>query len=90
MKTIEVDDELPIAILPATLCIIGESASGHFTAYAKILPPFPNRLQPVSKAAPTLAPAPVAEVKPANPVKDVPRHARDAVIWMNTPSRSAR
>ncbi|MFO6063419.1 hypothetical protein, partial [Pseudomonas aeruginosa] len=35
---------------------------------------------PVSKAAPTLAPAPVAEVKPANPVKDKVRAMREMLL----------
>ena len=35
---------------------------------------------PVSKAAPTLAPAPVAGVKPANPVKDKVRAMREMLL----------
>ncbi len=76
MKTIEVDDELYRYIASHTLHI-GERIR-HFTAYAKIFRRF-QPATPVSKAA-TLAPAPVAEVKPANPVKDKVRAMREMLL----------
>lgn len=78
MKTIEVDDELYRYIASHTLHI-GESASDILRRMLK----FSAVSQPatlVSKAAPTLAPAPVAEVKPANPVKDKVRAMREMLL----------
>lgn len=64
MKTIEVDDELYRYIASHTLHI-GESASDILRRMLKFSA-VSQPATPVSKAAPTLAPAPVAEVKPAN------------------------
>ncbi len=78
MKTIEVDDELYRYIASHTLHI-GESASDILRRMLKFSA-VSQPATPVSKAAPTLAPAPVAEVKPANPVKDKVRAMREMLL----------
>lgn len=88
MKTIEVDDELYRYIASHTLHI-GESASDILRRMLKFSA-VSQPATPVSKAAPTLAPAPVAEVKPANPVKIKSAPCARCCYLMNTPSRSAR
>ena len=78
MKTIEVDDELYSYIASHTKHI-GESASDILRRMLKFSA-VSQPATPVSKAAPTLAPAPVAEVKPANPVKDKVRAMREMLL----------
>ena len=78
MKTIEVDDELYSYIASHTKHI-GESASDILRRMLKFSA-VSQPATPVSKAAPTLAPTPAAEVKPANPVKDKVRAMREMLL----------
>lgn len=76
MKTIEVDDELYSYIASHTKHI-GESASDILRRMLK----FSATTQPTASAAKgTPAAQPVAEAKPANPVKDKVRAMRELLL----------
>lgn len=78
MKTIEVDDELYSYIASHTKHI-GESASDILRRMLKFSA-VSQPVAPVAKAAPAPAPTPVAEVKPANPLKDKVRAMRELLL----------
>ncbi len=63
-----------------TLSAVGICTYNPNDLYSEKISHWIKTATPVSKAAPTLAPAPVAEVKPANPVKDKVRAMREMLL----------